>query len=224
VSGAETRRRSGRCRALAAALSIAAAPAAADVTFPFAGEVTGVAGSYAAFFDEAERVEGTLVFDETVVDTNPDSDTGTYPDALVSLAVTVEGSGNVWSASTGSLQTFPGTGFGDQFTANSPIGGASGHPVNGYPIRTLGVLFFGEDVLSGDALPGSPAGFHFGNLFVSFRDDFDTVVGQATLSFSVPEPSGAAVALAAWTALATLAGRRGGASRALRRGAADESA
>jgi hypothetical protein len=158
-------------------------------------------------FDGAERVEGTLVFDETVVDTNPDPDAGSYPGALVSLTATVEGPGYVWSADAGSLQTFPDTGFGDQFSANSPLGGASGHPVNGYPIRSLGVLFFGEDVLAGDALPGPPAGFDVGNLFVSFRDDFDVLVGQATLTFAVPEPSGPAAALAAWTVLATLARR-----------------
>lgn len=92
-------------------------------------------------------MEGTLVFDETVVDTNLAPDAGLYPGALVSLTATVEGPG-----------------FGDQFSANSPIGGAIGFPVNGSPIRSLGALFFGDDVLAGDALPGSAAGFASGNL------------------------------------------------------------
>lgn len=199
-------RRLWRVAALAA-LSIAAAPAAAEVTFPFAGEVTNVIGTYAAYFDGAERVEGTLVFDETVVDTNLDPDGGLYPGALVSLTATVEGPGYVWSADAGSLQTSPDTFFGDQFAANSFIGDATGYPLNGYAIRSLGVLFFGDDVLAGDALPGSAAGFDEGNLSVSFRDEFNFLVGQATIVFTVPEPSGAAAALAVWTVLATLARR-----------------
>lgn len=190
-----------------AVLSIGAAPAAADVTFPFAGEVTSVAGTYAEFFDGAARVEGTLVFDETVVDTDLDADAGVYPGALVSLTATVEGLGYTWSANGGTLQTFLGTSSGDQFMANSWIGSASGYPVNGYPVRSLGVLFFGEDVLAGDALPGSLAGFDFGNLFVAFHDDFQTLRGQATVVFVVPEPTGAAAGLAAWTVLATVARR-----------------
>jgi len=169
--------------------------------------VTSVVGAYAEFFDGAARVEGTLVFDETVVDTDLDAEAGVYPGALVSLTATVEGPGYTWSANGGTLQTFLGTSSADQFMANSWIGSASGYPLAGNPVRSLGVLFLGEGVLAGDALPGSPAGFDLGNLFVAFHDEFLRPVGQATVVFVVPEPTAAAAALAAWTVLATMARR-----------------
>lgn len=192
-----------------AALGIGAAPvvAMADVEFPFAGEVTGVSGSYAGFLADAERVSGLLVFDDGVADTNAGPDDGFYPSALVSLDVTLEGAGFGWSANAGSLQTHADTGFGDQLGADSTINAASGYPINGYAIRTLGVLFFGDGALDGDALPASGAGFDSANLFVAFDDDFGTVVGEATVFFTLPEPSGAGAAAAAWAGLA-LAGRR----------------
>lgn len=191
-----------------AVLGIGVGPelAAADVGFPFAGEVTEVSGSYAWFLSDAERVSGLLVFDDGDADADADPDHGLYPSALVSLGTTLEGAGFVWSASAGALQTTVDTPFGDQFAADSELGAATGHPVNGYAIRSLGVLFFGPDALEGDALPSSDAGFTTGNLFVSFHDDFGTLEGQATVYFTLPEPSGAGATFAAGMGLA-LTGR-----------------
>ena len=179
--------------------------ASADVVLEYSGEVTGFAGDYAPFFTEAKIVEVTIVLDETVMDSEADPDEGRYPGAVVSLEVSLPGLVFSWSADAGSAATFA-DGPGDQFAANGFVNDVIGSPVNGFPVRTFGVIFFGTDVLAGDALPTPATRFRTGNVLLSFDDDFGTVVGQATIVFAVPEP-GALGAVSTLAALAVVARR-----------------
>ena len=183
--------------------SIAAVPATAaaeDVTQEIDAAISSVFGDYAPFFDGADRVVGSLVYDDSVADSNPDPDTGIYPGALVSLTAAIPGLGSRWSATNGNLSAYPDVlGTGDQLLANSFINNPTGYPVNGYPVRSVGLILFGgdEQLLAGDALPGPRARYQFGNLQLAFQDDFGTVVGQATVVFA-PEPARSSAALAAF--------------------------
>lgn len=198
---------------IAAAASIGAVPTAARaavVTQEIDAEVLSVGNDYASFFDGTDRLVGSLTYDNAVADSNPEPDTGTYLGALVSLTATIPGLGFTWSADAGNVSAFPDTtSLGDQFSANSFINNPMGYPINGYPIKTLGVTFFGGDLnlLASDALPGPGARYEYGNLFLAFQDDFGAIVGQALIVFA-PEPGRISAALAAFAGLA-LAARRG---------------
>lgn len=200
-----------RSRLLAAALAVlwtstAGSLAAADVTIPFTGDVTNVTGSFAAFLDGATRVEGSLVFDETVVDTNPDPSTGSFPGAMVSLSATLQGPDVTWSTSGAStLRVYDTT---DQFVATALTHSVEGPGIDGYGIHNMHLILAGPNALDGDALPGSGAGFDEGNLLLDFHDDLEQTAGEASVTFTLPGPRGAGAALAAWTALALVARRK----------------
>jgi hypothetical protein len=187
--------------------TVPAAARAAEVTIAIDGAVTSVVGDYAVHFDDADRVVGSLIFDDAVADTQPASDVGIYPGALVSLTASIPGLASTWHADDGNVSAYPDTPvFGDQLLANSFINDPTGPPINGYPIRSVGLILFGDDLLSSDALPGSGAHYEFGNLMLDFQDDFGTVVGQATIVFA-PEPARDAAAVAALAGL-VIAARR----------------
>lgn len=195
---------------IAVAASIGAVPVAArasDVTQEIDAEVFSVSGDYASFFDGADRVVGSLTYDDAVADSNPAPDTGTYLGALVFLTATIPGLGFTWSADAGNVSAFPDTiSLGDQFSANSFINNPTGYPINGYPIKTFGVTFFGGDLnlLGSDALPGPGARYEDGNLSLGFQDEFGMIVGQAVIAFA-PEPGRSSAALAAFAGLALAA-------------------
>lgn len=197
---------------IAAAASVGAVPAAArasDVTQEIDAAVLHVSGDYASFFDGADRVVGTLIYDDAVADSDPAADTGRYLGALVSLTATIPSLGLSWSADAGNVSAFPDTpSLGDQFSASSFANNPTGDPINGDPIKTLGVTFFGGDLnlLVSDALPGPGAGYQNGNLSLAFQDDFGTIVGQEVIAFA-PEPGRSAAALVAFAALALAAWR-----------------
>ena len=199
---------------IAATASIGAVPAAAragNVTQEIDAAVLSVSGDYASFFDGADRVVGSLTYDDAVADSNPAPDTGTYMGALVSLTATIPGLAFTWSADGGNVFAFPdATPFGDEFSANSFVNNPTGYPLNGYPIKTLDVRFFGGDLnlLVSDALPGPGARYEYGNLFLAFQDDLGTIVGQAVIVFA-PEPGRISAALAAFASLTLARARRG---------------
>ena len=199
---------------IAAAASIGAVPAAArasDVTQEIDAEVLSVSGDYASFFDGADRVVGSLTYDDAVADSNPAADTGTYLGALVFLTAAIPGLGFNWNADAGNVSAFPDTtSLGDQFSANSFIDNPTGYPINSYPIKTLGVTFFGGDLnlLVSDAMPGPGVRYQFGTLSLAFQDDFGTIVGQVLIVFA-PEPGRISAALAAFAGLALARARRG---------------
>ena len=206
----------GLCRFLvciAATASVDAFPAAARAAFvtqEIDAEVLLVSNTYASFFAGADRVVGSLVYDAAVADTSPAPDTGVYPSALVSLAITIPALGFSWSADAGDVFAFPDKPFiGDQFNAGSFDDNPTGNPINGYPIKSLAVAFAGGDVdfLTSDALPGPGVRYEYGNLFLDFDDDFGTIVGRAEFVFA-PEPGRIPGALAAFAGLAAAARRR----------------
>lgn len=191
--------------------AVSVAARAAVVTQQIDAEVLSVSGENASFFAGADRVIGSLSYDDAVPDSNPDPETGTYTGALVSLTATIPALGFGWSASAGGVTTFPDRTFGgDQFSADSFANNPTGPPINGYPIRSLGVMFFGEDqnLLASDALPGPGARYGYGNLFLTFQDDFGMIVAQTLIVFA-PEPERSAAALAAFAGLALARARRG---------------
>ena len=191
---------------IAAAASIGGAPAAARaalVTQEIDAEVLVVSNTYASFFAGADRVVGSLVYDDAVADSSPAPDVGAYPGALVSLTVTIPALGLTWSADAGNVFAYPDKPFsGDQFNAGSFDDNPTGPPINGYPIKSLAVAFSGGDLdfLTSDALPGPGARYEFGNLFLAFDDDFGAIVGRAEFVFA-PEPGRVFAALAAFAGL-----------------------
>ncbi len=199
---------------IAATASIGVVPTAAragNVTQEIDADVLFVSGDYASFFDGADRVVGSLTYDDAVADSNPAADTGRYLGALVSLTATIPGLGFTWSADAGDVSAFPDTAsLGDQFSADSFINNPTGYPINGYPIKRLGVTFFGGDLnlLVSDALPGLGARYEDGNLSLAFQDEFGAIVGQAVIAFA-PEPGRSSAALAAFASLALARARRG---------------
>ncbi len=200
--------RSGRIASLLLAIGTTAAPAiaAADVTIPFAGDVTSVSGSFATSFDEVERVEGTLVFDETVADNKPDPTAGNYLGALVSLSATLPDLGFTWSAGAGgTLQVYDLT---DQLTATALTDATTGPPIEGYGPHGMFLILAGPGAFAGDALPDSGAGLDQGELLLTFHDDFENTAGSATIRFTLPEPRGGGLTVAVWTVFALGARRR----------------
>jgi hypothetical protein len=86
--------------------AVSVAARAAVVTQQIDAEVLSVSGENASFFAGADRVIGSLRYDDAVPDSNPDPETGAYAGALVSLTATIPALGFGWSASAGSLTTF----------------------------------------------------------------------------------------------------------------------
>ena len=191
--------------------AVSVAARAAVVTQEIDAEVLSVSGENASFFAGADRVVGSLSYDDAVPDSNPDPGIGTYTGALESLTAAIPALGFAWSADAGILGTFPDTAFGgDQLTANSFTNNPTGPPINGYPIRSVGLLLFGEDqnLLASDALPAPGARYGFGNLQLAFQDEFGTIVAQTLIVFA-PEPERSIAALAAFAGLALTRARRG---------------
>jgi hypothetical protein len=156
-------------------------------------------------------VVGSLSYDDAVADSNPAADTGRYPGALVLLTAAIPALGFSWSADAGDVGAFPDTAsLGDQFSADSFTNNPTGYPIGGFPIRTLGVTFFGGDLnlLVSDALPGPGARYQVGNLFLAFQDEFGAIVAQTLIVFA-PEPGRISAALAAFAGLTITRVRRG---------------
>lgn len=195
--------------AATASLLAGAAPVrAADVTQEIDAEIWTVGDNYSSFFAGAERLVGSIVYDDAIADSSAAPDVGTFVGALVSLTVSIPSLGYGWSADAGNLFTFLDRfSAEDQFTASSLVNDPIGTPINGYPIRSVAVAFAGDDLLVSDAPPGPGARYDYGNVFLEFQDDFGTIVGRASIVFA-PEPGGLLAAIAALAGLALAARNR----------------
>ena len=171
---------------------------AVPVTIDFSGSVFSVIDSLASLFAGADRVVGSLTFENSIPDTVPSPDEGRYPGSLISLSASIPGLGMSWSTSAGETAVFPTSppsSFVDQFFGHGDDFDATGTSVGGFTISSISVGFFGTAMLTDDSLPGSSLNWEDGNLFLSFVDTGGVFAGNATVGFTNDAPAPGTVSL-----------------------------